>query len=395
MSLDRGTPGQKTAFLVQKIGPYHHARLNAAARHGEVHAIEFRAEDAFYAWDRVEAPAAYRRLTAPRGSLGSVLRKVAPTALVCVGYSDAEIHWAMRWALANDVPLVVCSDSSYDDASRSRWRERLKGELLRGFGAGLVAGKKSRAYLEHLGVPAERIFHHWDVVDNDYFSEGADAVRRDEASQRSARTLPRNFFLCVARFVAKKNLSGLLSAYRTYVQGAGAEAWSLVLSGSGPLEDSLRAYVAGEGLQTRVHFTGFNQYSQLPAYYGLANALVLPSHSDQWGLVVNEGMAAGLPVLVSARCGCAADLVEPGVNGFVFRPDRGGELAARMTEIASLPPSTRATMGRRSREIIAEFSLESFSRGLFAAVACARNRGARPRTACCRALLAALAVRAR
>ena len=82
---------------------------------------------------------------------------------------------------------------------------------------------------------------------------------------------------------------------------------------------------------------GFRQYDELPAFYGLARAFVHASTTEQWGLVVNEAMAAGLPVLVSDRCGCAQDLVRNGVNGFTFDPCDVEELAGLMHRVAAMP----------------------------------------------------------
>jgi glycosyltransferase involved in cell wall biosynthesis len=380
-------------FLVQKIGPYHHARLAAAACRGSITAVEFRPDDSVYAWDKVQARAGYGRRIAKAGNVESVLAEVNPAVIVCTGYADAEIHQALRWGLHRGVPLVVCSDSTFDDELRTGWREALKRRLLAVFQAGLAAGLRSSHYLQHLGLPEQRIFKHWDVVDNAYFAGHADAVRREMAQWRAKLGLPENFFLCVARFVSKKNHGGLLNDYAGYVARAGERAWSLVLSGSGPLEESLKRQVEEARLSRLVHFAGFQQYETLPVYHGLAGALVLPSLSDQWGLVVNEAMAAGLPVLVSERCGCAPDLVEHGANGFVFDPAQPGELAQRMGELAAMPAEQRAAMGRRSRENIARFSPESFAEGFWAAVECARKRGPARAGFATRALLAVLSRR--
>lgn len=159
-----------------------------------------------------------------------------------------------------------------------------------------------------------------------------------------------------------KNLTILVDAYARYVATARESAWSLVLSGSGPLEGILRAQVAAEGLGTRVCFPGFVQYPDLPAFYGLAGAAILPSSSDQWGLVVNEAMAAGLPVLVSSRCGCAPDLVCSAENGHTFEPDSADVLAGLMRRVAGMDKDRLASMGNRSRDLIAAYTPGSLPR---------------------------------
>ena len=87
-----------------------------------------------------------------------------------------------------------------------------------------------------------------------------------------------------------------------------------------------------------VHLVGAQSYGDVPAYYALAGAFVHASTTEQWGLVVNEAMASGLPVLVSNRCGCAPDLVQEGVNGFTFDPCNVEELAQLMLKISAFQP---------------------------------------------------------
>lgn len=370
--------GSRAALLVQRIGPYHHARFDAWARlrSGESHVIEFRPGDRVYAaWRLVEAPGAYRRfLCASRKDLDVYLDEIQPEVIVCVGYADPEIHQAINWAIKRGVRLVTCSDSTYCDQPRFWHKEWLKRAVVAPFDAALVAGERSRDYLRHLGFAENGMFAPWDVVDNDYFARRADAARGDGLAAREKWGLPRSYFLFVGRFIPEKNLELLIAAYARYANQAGEKAWSMVLCGSGPLESLLRASVEAAGVADRVRFVGFLQYEDIPILYGLAEAVVLPSVSETWGLVVNEAMAAGLPVLVSARCGCTPDLIRRGENGFSFEPADLGALTARLEDIARLDDEQRLAMGRRSREIVATYSPVEFARGLEAAVGCALQR---------------------
>ena len=114
-------------------------------------------------------------------------------------------------------------------------------------------------------------------------------------------------------------------------------------------------------------FAGYRQIDEIVSYYGLAGAFVHPAMVDQWGLVVNEAMAAGLPVLVSRTSGAAEDLVDDGGNGFVFDPTDSSAIAERMRYIAA-PGTDRGAMGKLSRERVAPWSLERFADGLWSAV---------------------------
>ena len=139
--------------------------------------------------------------------------------------------------------------------------------------------------------------------------------------------------------------------------------WHLVVLGDGTLRGELEQRVAALGLGTRVLMPGFKQYPDLPLYYGLAQAFILASTTEQWGLVVNEAMASGLPVLVSERCGCAHDLVQPGVNGYTFDPRDVSALTGVMVRLAENEDERRA-MGEASANLIEAWSPDVFAGNL-------------------------------
>jgi glycosyltransferase involved in cell wall biosynthesis len=147
-----------------------------------------------------------------------------------------------------------------------------------------------------------------------------------------------------------------------------------VLIGDGALRPRIEAEVQALGLDDVIHMPGFKQNHELPAWYGLADAFVHASTTEQWGLVVNEAMASGLPVLVSNRCGCAPDLVQDGGNGFTFDPGDVEELAGLMQRVAAMSDERRRAMGRASERIIADWGPERFADGLMQAVQVALSR---------------------
>jgi glycosyltransferase involved in cell wall biosynthesis len=252
------------------------------------------------------------------------------------------------------------SESHACDETR-RWpKETIKKRVVGMCSAGLVGGGAHVDYLAALGMSRNRIFTGYDVVDNDYFAKHSEAARLDALRLRARLNLPEKYLLASSRFIAKKNLPRLLEAYRGYRQLAGPTAWKLVLLGDGPLKPQLLARIQQLDLAADVLLPGFKQYDELPAYYGLAGAFVHASTTEQWGLVVNEAMACGLPVLVSERCGCAPDLVAPGENGFTFNPLHASALAQLLRRIAG-NECDRATMGEASREIIARWPLKTFA----------------------------------
>ncbi len=148
---------------------------------------------------------------------------------------------------------------------------------------------------------------------------------------------------------SEKNLSRLIAAYQRYRQGGGE--WGLVLIGDGPQRQALARQAAGV---PGVQLLPWQQYEQLPAYYGLASGFILPSLSEPWGVVVNEAMDSGLPVLLSRRCGCLPELCWKGINGYDFDPNDEPGMAQLMHTLSHSP--NLAEMGAHSQEIVAHLT---------------------------------------
>jgi glycosyltransferase involved in cell wall biosynthesis len=391
----------RVAILFFRFGPYHLARLNAAAQVMSVWGIEACLSDDIYAWDKVAGSNDFRRLTLTdrnsddpkwkqelRRKIRVALDAIKPHAVVIPGWIFPDALSALEWCAETKTPAVVMSESTAWDEARVFWKEWIKGRLVKMCAAALAGGTAHAEYLAQLGMAKGRIFLGYDVVDNDYFAAHAAEIR----NQRSVISglgspvsdLPSSpFFLASARFIGKKNLPRLINAYARYrdlarKSGLGngeSKIWELVLLGDGPLRSSLCGLRSSLGLEACIHLPGFKQYGELPGYFGLAGAFVHVSTTEPWGLVVNEAMASGLPVLVSNRCGCAQDLVQEGVNGFSFDPRNVEELGQRMFELSAFPRSKLSAWGSESRRIISAWGPQRFASGLQAAVAASTKAG--------------------
>jgi glycosyltransferase involved in cell wall biosynthesis len=269
------------------------------------------------------------------------------------------------------------SDSQEGDFRRKWYVERVKRALFAQFDAYLVAGERHVAYARKLGAPEELIFTKYDVVDNEFWAARADEVRRNETEWRGRLNLPGHFFLTSSRLVEKKNVSGLLCAYRQYLSAASAGAWPLIIVGDGHLRSQLERERDELHLEGHVEFRGYLSAEELAPFYALASVFILASsHSEQWGLVVNEAMASGTPALVSDVCGCVPDLVREGVTGYSFAPDDEAGLA-RLLQSCSGGVFDLAAMGAAAAGRVSEYSPEAFARNALAASAAAMERSAR------------------
>ncbi len=309
-----------------------------------------------------------------RRAVAQFLEKLGPSVCCLNGWGSPGTIAMLNWATEHDVPCVLTSETNEHDSTHAWWKEEMKRQFVAQCGAAIVGGRWHRDHLIQLGMPPETIFDGYDVVDNDHFQAGAESARRNSAQFRRSLNLPDDYFLACARLEPKKNLRRLIEAYATYVQRAGPSSWQLVIVGDGPSRSELESVVLGLDLKDKVLFKGPAGYQKLPGIYGLARGFVHASSAEQWGLVVNEAMAAGLPVLVSERCGCVSELVKNGVNGFTFNPWETKEIAQKML-LTHQDSSLLQRMGRESAAMINDWGPERFARNLRQAIECALNRG--------------------
>ena len=298
--------------------------------------------------------------------LGAALRQASPDVILCGGYNYLASWQAMAWAHRHGAPFLVWVESTAADLRRGHtFVESLKRNFMRRCDGFVVPGKSSREYVRNYGTPEDKIFTAPNAVDVEFFQRRAAEVREQAAVQRQVLHLPARFFLFVGRLVREKGVFDLLDAYGTLAPELRSEI-ALVFAGDGVARPELERRASGI-TPGAVHFVGFMQRETLPSYCGLADMLVFPTHSDTWGLVVNEAMACGLPVIASSAAGCTADLVQDGWNGRLIRPGDVGKLAQAMKEMAS-QAELRSLMGRRSGERILGYLPENCAAGIAQAV---------------------------
>jgi glycosyltransferase involved in cell wall biosynthesis len=397
-------PLTSACWLLPDLGHYHHARIQAAAAVGPAPAYVLEVHDrpGFAEFRYVPAADAGYRVDRVRDSIAESLGRLRPSVVFLNGWADGSSLAGLRWCQQTGTPAVAMSESTRTDSigdrtpdpgrplRRGRWREVVKRRLVRQFSAALVGGAPHREYIIELGVDPDRVFDGYDVVDNDHYAAGAKAARDDADMLRKKHGLPERYFLASARFIPKKNLHRLLRAFAAYRAAAGSGAWDLVLLGDGPEKLDLVRLIDELKLGDAVHLPGFKPFAELPVYYGLAGAFVHASTTEQWGLVVNEAMAAGLPVVVSRACGCAADLVTKGVTGFTFDPYNEADLTEALLTVAA-PAFDHAAMGRAARARVAEWGPARFAANFWRAAEAAVAAGPQPPRLASRLLLSVLA----
>lgn len=357
------------------IGPYHIARLAHLAKYYQVTAVELlRAQTDHYYWQVHQTndypfewitlfPSATREAEIIRHDFrqkfDELCARINPDVLLIPGYSPYWPYYMLQWAKQYHKPPILMIDSNAFDKRRNFFLEWIKSRIVRRYDGVIAAGTTSADYMHYLGQPRDRIFTGYDVVDNDYFMHASQHVRQASSDWREKLALPDKYFLVVARLVPKKNLMCLLRAYHRYRQHH-PSGWGLVICGEGPLRAEIEWLIRQLDIPDVV-LAGFVQIDTLPVYYALASALVLASTEEQWGLVINEAMACGLPIICSRSAGASYDLVRDGENGYIIEPTSVESLCTALSKMTSLSVVDRAVMGELSLKFIADWSLDRFA----------------------------------
>jgi len=368
---------RRVVIITEIISPYRVPLFNALAGQPgiDLHVIFLSENDpSLRQWEiyRKEIRFSYEVLRSWRKRVGRynllinsgttrALEKVNPEAVLCGGYNYFASWQALLWARTHHVPFVLWSESNVQDHRRGYLlTEFLKREFLDRCSGFVVPGRSAREYLQAHAIPEEKIFTAPNAVDNRLFAEIAGRTRSAAADCRRRLALPNRYFLFVGRLVAEKGVFDLLQAYAILDEELRMEV-GLVFAGDGPCRLALeeRAQTVRNGM---IKFAGFVQRNELAEYYALSDMLILPTSSDTWGLVVNEAMACGLPVLLSRVAGCAADLVSDDWNGRLVSPGDIKSLARSMEDLGSDPVRCRE-MGVRSQQHIAQYSPEAWASG--------------------------------
>jgi glycosyltransferase involved in cell wall biosynthesis len=308
----------------------------------------------------------------PAGGLRQRLRAGKFDAVWIHGWGHMGLCQAVREAVSLDLPVLMRGEStpaiSRNVSIRNGLRDKFYRWLFRQITGFLCIGTRNREFYRQYGVPEHRLFSVPYAVDNAFFqARCSDAAPERATFRRSLDLQPgRPVLLFAGKFVPAKAPEELLDAfYQVHSRFNGNSIPYLLFVGDGPLRAKLekRARPLGDS----VRFLGFRNQSELPPLYDLCDLFVVPSRFEPWGLVVNEVMNAGRPVIVSDRVGAAPDLVVNGDNGFVYPSGDVPTLASRLLQIIE-SPNLRARMGQRSLKRISSWDFEADGRGLLEAL---------------------------
>ncbi len=292
-------------------------------------------------------------------------------AVLVMGWHLKSFVQALVAAKRLGVPVLSRGDSQLQ-TRRSALKKAAKAfaypSFLRLFDAGLYVGERSRAYWRHYGYPSARLFFSPHCVDAQWFAVRATAEAGTALRARLGLAPDAKVALFAGKLVPmKRPLDLVASAARLRHK---TRELAILVAGSGPLQDEIAVKARLEGVT--LHHLGFCNQSEMPAAYAAADVLVLTSEaSETFGLVANEALACGRPVVLSDAVGAAPDLAADGSAGRVYPMGDIAALAQALDEILLRPPTYEAMAARSAR-----YSLAAAVDGIVRATAFAIQRRA-------------------
>lgn len=304
------------------------------------------------------------RIDGPRPYVKSFRRALKSTgASVCWSHGYAQPNNLRAIFAARSLGMKTMTRSDIWELSKqgAGFKRRLKDRIVRWvfskIDAFLCVGTLNREYFRSAGVPEYKLFWAPYTVDNEAFAASVEAARPQVSAFKSSIDIEENrpVILYSSKLTRRKKIDDLMAAYEQMAAPLPEnERPYLLVVGDGEMRPELEAWMHRLGWES-IKFLGFQNQSRLPLMFAASDIFVLPSAREPWGLIVNEVMNAGLPVVLTDECGCAPDLVPDDRNGIIYPVGDTDALAAALGRLCA-DAELRRKMGQASMEIISRWS---------------------------------------
>lgn len=286
-------------------------------------------------------------------SILNKLNEINPDIVIAGAIAFPSGAVSTLWCKKNRKKIIIFDDAKVDDVKRNGLVNFIKKRIYKNVDAILYPAKEWDETGFYWGFNKEQIFYGIDVVDNVFWRN----VKSD-----NNYNIKDDFFLSIGRLVPKKNFLFLLEAYKKYQDLVGEDkAFDLIIIGDGSDKSLLEDYISKNKLE-KVLLLPFLQQNELAYFYRNSKSFVLSSKQDEtWGLVINEALACGCPVLASEKCGATKSLIENGINGYIFNPYNVNDLVEKMLTIHSMDKNNWEKLSAN-----ALLKINGYSTGLFA-----------------------------
>jgi len=323
-----------------------------------------------YTWEvlesRKEDPGVDKFFSCSASNLKQIFLRDKPDIVILTGWQSLLLLQALWWSIILGIPRIIRGESNGLKPRRLLVR-CVHRFLLHWFHAFLVIGKANSLFYKGYGIDDRLLFPCNYFVENDRIIQQAQDCIDKRSLLRSKWNISRQSicFLYMGKLEKKKRIFDQLAALEMALLDN--PDICLLVVGDGELFEPAKQIVKDK--QLPVTFTGFLNQTQISQAYVAADCLILSSDYDEtWGLVVNEGMACGLPAIVSDRAGCNLDLIQDKITGMTYSFGNIGELAEKISYMAANPDEIKK-MGQGARDrLLKGYTVEKATEGTLSAI---------------------------
>lgn len=288
------------------------------------------------------APEAIRYIRKNRDAIIIIANPLTLVGMMCIDY-----------CLLHKIPFVIQSEGGIPKDGKGL-KERIKRHYLHGATLYLSGMKKQRDYFEAYGAPKEKIRHYpFSSLHQADLIQKIPTIREKEEIKRSLGIKENSMILFVGRTIESKGIDTLIKA----AQGLPKDAGIYIVGGEE--SESNRALAASLGVHN-LHYYAFMPLERLKQFYLAADIFVLPTRRDTWGLVINEAMSFGLPVITTTSCVAGVELIEDGENGFLVESEDWNFLYNKLAYLL-VHPEERESMGKQNISLMKRYTYENMA----------------------------------
>jgi len=287
--------------------------------------------------------------------------------VICVGYMPLTPIISFLFCKIFKKPFILWSGTTMqsEQSKKNLFNRFVKKIIIKKSNAYLAYGSYAKDFLIKYGAKDKNIFICHNAVDNEFFFKCCKRYKKKIGQIKKQLEVGNNkIILYIGQLIKRKGIFDLLKAFKLVKKEI--QNVSLLIIGSGPIEIKLKQYCRENEL-ANVLFMGFKQKDELIKHYAIADIFVLPSSNEVWGLVINEAMACGLPIITTNQVGASGDIVKNGVNGYIIEPKDSEMLSKKMLEILK-NDNLKEQMGQRSRQIIEDWGIKQGLNGALKAI---------------------------
>ncbi|MBE7064296.1 MAG: glycosyltransferase family 4 protein [Ruminococcaceae bacterium] len=289
-------------------------------------------------------------------SIHKIIKKGNYDSIIVSGYSSPTAMLAIKYLRKHNISYILSSDGGLIKDNGNGLKHKFKSHFIKGADGYLSTGSETDRYLSHYGADKSKIHHYpfTSLYAKDIFESPATAYEKLTLRRELGMPEHNRIVISVGRFIESKGFDVLIKSAKNL-----RENTTVYIVGGEPTDEYKK--LIEENNVTKVNFVGFKSFAELVKYYRAADVFVLPTRTDVWGLVINEAMACGLPVVTTDKCVAGITLVKDSKNGFIVPIDDVSTLSDKINTLLSMSDDELSKAGNVSIETIKNYTFEKMA----------------------------------